>query len=261
MPVYFPPSLEFTPKRLVFSTWMDHLPFGYDIVVAQRPRITVELGSYNGLSFFAFCQAMQEHRIDGLAYAVDCWAGDFQTGEYDESVFQSVKQHAREHYRGFAYLLKMYFEQALGQFEDESIDLLHIDGLHTYDAVRGDFDAWYPKVAPGGVVLLHDVVARLEEFGVYRFWNELAARSDLQTFRFDHGFGLGVLRKPGGPERTSPLLDILFSGSEEDQRNLRRFYVYASQLFEARRKLGGTTRNQKILLGGSGKPGGRPVQD
>ena len=36
MPVYFPPSLKFTPKRLVFSTWMDHLPFGYDIVVAQE---------------------------------------------------------------------------------------------------------------------------------------------------------------------------------------------------------------------------------
>ncbi len=119
MPVYFPPSLNFTPTRLVFSTWMDHLPFGYDIVVAQEPKILVELGSYRGFSFFAFCQVLVEHDLECLCYAVDCWSGDMDTGEYDESIFLSVQQYCREHYRGFAYLLKMFFDRALGQFEDE----------------------------------------------------------------------------------------------------------------------------------------------
>eukprot|EP00666_Eupelagonemidae_sp_cell4sb_P011660 gene11660-8818_t len=34
-----------------------------------------------------------------------------------------------------------------------------VDGLHTYDGVRDDIDAWAPKVAPGGVMMFNDVMA------------------------------------------------------------------------------------------------------
>lgn len=36
------------------------------------------------------------------------------------------------------------------------IDLLFIDGDHSYPTVRADFDQWVPHVRPGGVILLHD---------------------------------------------------------------------------------------------------------
>ncbi|MEI2642880.1 MAG: class I SAM-dependent methyltransferase [Candidatus Nanopelagicales bacterium] len=49
---------------------------------------------------------------------------------------------AAPRYPGFSYLMRMYFHEALDHFEDESIDLLHIDGLHTYDAVKEDFTTW-----------------------------------------------------------------------------------------------------------------------
>ena len=82
--LYFPPSMQrFEPKRMVFSTWVDHLSFAYDLVAELRPKITVELGVYNGLSFFAFCQSMIENDIDGVAYGVDCWEGDEHTDAYD----------------------------------------------------------------------------------------------------------------------------------------------------------------------------------
>ena len=73
--IYFPPSLQrFEPKRMVFSTWVDHLPFAYDLVEAIRPKMTVELGVYNGLSFFTFCQSLIENDIEGEAtchYLID----------------------------------------------------------------------------------------------------------------------------------------------------------------------------------------------
>ena len=103
MSIYFPPSMQhFEARRMVFSTWVDHMPFGYDIVEAVRPRNLVELGAYNGLSFFTFCQSMQEHDIDGVAYAIDCWEGDEHTDAYDDSIYEGVRDHAREHYRGLS---------------------------------------------------------------------------------------------------------------------------------------------------------------
>ncbi|MDZ7782670.1 MAG: hypothetical protein U5K56_06925 [Halioglobus sp.] len=78
--IYFPPSIQrFEPKRVVFSTWIDHICFAYDLVAAVRPKLIVELGVYNGLSFFTFCQSMVENDIDGVAYGIDCWEGDERT--------------------------------------------------------------------------------------------------------------------------------------------------------------------------------------
>lgn len=233
--VYLPPSMRgFDPRRRVFSTWMDHISFGYDLVEALRPQKLVELGAYNGMSFFVFCQSMIENDIEGLCYAVDSWGGDEHTGEYDESVFEDVRDHARQNYRGISYLLRMLFNEAVGHFEDESIDLLHIDGLHTYEAVQEDFNNWYPKVRPGGIIIFHDIEARQSDFGVWRFWAEL--EREYETFAFQHGFGLGVLRKPGGERfsREHPLLDILFNGSSEEHQRLRQLYIHNSEYLEAR---------------------------
>ncbi|GAB3281260.1 class I SAM-dependent methyltransferase [Parahaliea aestuarii] len=249
--LYFPPSLQrFEPKRMVFSTWVDHLPFAYDLVEAIRPKTVVELGVYNGLSFFTFCQAMVENDIDGVAYAIDCWEGDEHTDAYDDSIFKDVQQHAREHYRGITYLMKMFFHEALRHFEEDSIDLLHIDGLHTYEAVKEDFESWYPKVKPGGIVLFHDVMARIKDFGAWKFFEELEG-SHPETFKFNHGFGLGVLRKPGGERPDLPLLNLLFSGDEHNIQKLRQTYVHASHFLEARRQ----AKRFKELTSGKNKGG------
>jgi hypothetical protein len=117
----------------------------------------------------------------------------------------------------------MRFDEALQHFSGESIDLLHIDGFHTYEAVREDFEKWYPKVKPGGLILLHDIYARLKDFGVWKFWEEISPR--FESFGFKQGFGLGVVRKPGGPERSDPLLRWMFSGSLQEHSALRAFYV------------------------------------
>jgi hypothetical protein len=259
--IYFPPSLQrFEPQRMVFSTWVDHLPFAYDIVAALRPKLVVELGVYNGLSFFTFCQSMIENDIDGVAYAIDCWEGDEHTDAYDDSIYNDVRDHAREHYRGITYLLRMFFAEALQHFEDDSIELLHIDGLHTYEAVKEDFSTWYPKVKPGGIVLFHDVMAKIKDFGAWKFFEELEEEHD-EIFKFNHGFGLGVLRKPGGEPTSDPIFDLLFSKDEETQKRLRQFYVHAGHFLESRRQV---KRFGKPGLGklkgkggqGKGKPAG-----
>jgi len=239
MSIFLPSSVRhFEPKRIVFSTWMDHLAFGYDIIEALKPSKMVELGTFAGLSYFTFCQSVVENELDVQAFAVDTWEGDKHTDKYGEEIFEDVSQHNRAHYPGFSYLMRMTFDEALIHFEDESLDFIHLDGFHTYEAVSHDFKNWYPKLKPGGIFLFHDIVARMKDFGVWKFWDELHADPNYETFGFNHGFGLGVLRKAGAPLSDDPIFDIMFSKDPEDHQKMRAFYVHAARHLELKRKVG-----------------------
>lgn len=193
---------ELDPER-VAGPWSGHRYFAYDLIANGRPARVVELGTHFGVSFFSFCQAVREHGLDVELHAVDTWAGDEHAGFYDDSVwerFNAVRQQA------FAdldvQLHRSLFDDALADFEDGSIDLLHIDGFHSYEAAKHDYETWAPKLAPDAVVLFHDVDPA-SEYGSAGYWEEISAQHPSITFL--HNFGLGVLF-PNGSEVHAPLL-------------------------------------------------------
>ncbi len=175
----------------VSSAWYGHVPFAHWIVGVAKPRVLVELGTQSGVSYSAFCEAVARNEFDTRCYAIDTWQGDDQTGRYGEEVFLDFRRYHDHHYRAFSELLRCTFDEALTYFPDGSVDLLHIDGLHTYEAVRHDFKGWQPKLSESAVVLLHDTNVREHDFGVWRLWREL--RMEFPGFEFLHGHGLGVL--------------------------------------------------------------------
>ncbi|MDR3466430.1 MAG: class I SAM-dependent methyltransferase [Xanthobacteraceae bacterium] len=172
------------------SAWVEHIPFAFWLVGALAPATIVELGTYNGCSYLAFCQAVAHLRLDARCFAVDTWQGDDHTGAYGEEVFTGFAgRHGR--YGAFSSLVRSSFSEALPHFQDGSIDLLHIDGRHFYEDVAGDFRSWLPKLSARAVVLFHDTNARERRMGVSRFFGEIRAR--YPHFEFLHGSGLGVL--------------------------------------------------------------------
>lgn len=181
------------PARLRGDTpaWVSHIPFAFWLVTALRPKCFVELGTHTGGSFSAFCQAVKTLGLDTRAYAVDTWQGDDHAGFYGDVIFNDVATFTQEQYGAFSTLLRMTFDEALCSFEDGSVDLLHIDGLHTYDAVKHDFESWLPKLTPRAIVLFHDTQVREGSFEVWRLFAELA--STYPSFEFLHGHGLGVI--------------------------------------------------------------------
>ena len=227
------PLPDFIPRRYRpgnLGNWSAHLAFANDLVRAIQPKLIVELGTHWGESYFGFCQSVAENGLDCLCYAVDHWLGDAHAERYGEEVYEDVRQYNETHYKAFSYLLRTPFDDALVQFNDDSIDLLHIDGLHTYEAAGHDFRTWLPKVKPGGVVLLHDIAVRHADFGIWRLWDEIKAEFP-EAFEFHHSWGLGVLRKPGGEIQRPDLLEALFNSPSTTQERIRRFYViYASHL-------------------------------
>lgn len=189
---------EYTDRMdLSDSAWWGHIFFSYDLVRNLKPCRIVELGTHKGCSLFSFCQAVKDGWLDTELYAVDTWKGDKHTGPYDKSALEGVETIRREVYGGLRVaLLRKTFDEAKNDFEDGSIDILHIDGYHTYEAVRHDFENWLGKVKQGGIILLHDTAETRDDFGVHRFWGDL--KKDYDTFEFYHSHGLGVLCKESG---------------------------------------------------------------
>ena len=193
-------AAAFTPNSLQYpNAWVGHLPFAAWVIQEVSPKIFVELGTHTGNSYFSFCQAVVEAELLTKCYAVDTWQGDEHAGQYNDEIFAKVYAHHQESYAGFSRLLRMTFDDAVNYFADGSIGLLHIDGLHTYEAVRHDFETWLPKLAPGAVVLLHDTNVREKNFGVWRFWAELQEHYP-SNLEFVHSHGLGVLQLNNTPE-------------------------------------------------------------
>ena len=180
-----------SPRGGVASAWHGHVPFAHWLVMAMRPNLVVELGTHNGTSYAAFCDAVQQGGLSTRCVAVDTWSGDAQSGFYGEEVYQDLKAFHDGRYGGFSSLLRSTFDDAVAQFADRSIDLLHIDGVHSYEAVRHDFESWLPKLSDGAVVLFHDIAVRTPGFGVWQLWSEL--RMSHLSFEFAHEYGLGVL--------------------------------------------------------------------
>ena len=226
----------------VESAWYGHVPFAHWIVVACRPRILVELGTHNGVSYAAFCEALARFGGDSRAYAVDTWQGDEHAGHYGDEVYWELRRFHDERFAGFSELLRCTFEDALPYFADGSVDLLHIDGFHTYEAVRGDFEAWRPKLSDRAVVLFHDTNMRERGFGVWRLWAELRERHP--GFEFLHGHGLGVLAY--GPRAPDAVRDLCaLTGPREIAAVRERFALLGERWVEGSERRGNIAAQQR----------------
>jgi hypothetical protein len=225
------PSHRFEPRIYGVGAWTSHLHFAYDLVATMKPAVLVELGVDRGESYFAFCQSAAENQTGTRCFGIDTWRGDQQAGGYDETTFAEVSEHNQAHYATFSTLVRSGFDDALRQFEPGSIDLLHIDGLHTEAAVRHDVDSWLPKLRPGGILLLHDVDVRTKEFGVWKVWNELQARG--RSWTFHDGPGLGVWQTP--PASTLPgFLEELLSPPDAQTAELAKYYTERAATMQAK---------------------------
>lgn len=190
-PLDHPICFEVPDRINVPSAWYEHIPFAFYLTEIERPKCLVELGTHNGASFLAFCKAVQALSLDTKCFAIDTWEGDKMAGYYGQEVYDELREYHDSRYSKFSSLLKMTFDEGTKYFSDNSIDLLHIDGLHTYEAVKHDFENWFRKLTPNAIVLFHDTNVHENDFGVWKYWEEL--KKKYTSFEFFHGHGLGVL--------------------------------------------------------------------
>lgn len=220
MSIYVSPAMRrLAIRRMSGGPWTSHIPFAYDLVAALKPRLVVDIGASPDLSCFAFCQSIQEHELDALCYTV---------GDWDGPALDDISAYNRRLYVGFSYLMQMPLHQALGHFSDESIGLLHFDCVGRIEGSEDFFESWYSKLRPGGVFLIHGTAVPGSDGA--SVWRDRAAYGG---FGFEHGRGLGVIRKPDPNGQLAPgLMQLLFGEDEADRNQLSSLYAHIAQYHE-----------------------------
>ena len=179
------------PSYFAASAWTGHAPFTSLLPYLFPEECNyAELGTHYGFSLFAINEAFSKRGQILHSVAVDTWEGDDHSGKYDDSVFQQVDWYAGQNYPRVK-LVKATFDIALENVPNKSIDILLIDGLHTYEASKQDFENWLPKMKEMGLILLHDIHVYRDDFGVYKLWGEIKLK--FETIEFIHGNGLGLV--------------------------------------------------------------------
>lgn len=177
----------------ITSAWTGHRKFAEWLVYTMNPTTIVELGVDWGYSTFVFGTALQDLKKrtqhEGNVYGIDIFQGDHHAGH--RQTYESVMKTIEDHELTQIYILKGFFTSVSKTWR-RPIDILHIDGLHTYEAVHEDFTHWAPFLKEDGIILFHDVA--IEQFGIKDFFHQV---EDGFTYKyyFAHSAGLGILTK------------------------------------------------------------------
>jgi predicted O-methyltransferase YrrM len=164
------------------SAWKGHRQFAQWLVTEMKPECIVELGVDFGYSSFVFANALS--RGKGKIYGIDLFQGDPHAGM--RNTYDFVMDKIKEHNLETIEIIRGDFKEVSTRW-NKPINILHIDGFHTYDAVKSDFIAWAPFVLNDGIILFHDTA--VQHFGIKDFFREIGG---IKLY-FTHSFGLGIL--------------------------------------------------------------------
>jgi hypothetical protein len=142
----------------------------------------LEIGTAHGFTFSVF-----SHLYENIKITIDLPDGLFggipleDTKYYDGTISRNNK--LSKFFNNFNGILQSSFlDETVTEVEKilggEKLDLLFIDGDHTYDGVKSDYLKYNKFVRPGGLIAFHDIIHAPKWTGqftcdVYKFWDEL----------------------------------------------------------------------------------------
>ncbi len=167
-----------------------------------RPERVLEIGTAQGGTLYLWTQAASEN---ATLVSVDLPGGDFG-GAYTPCRSKLYKAFARPRQALHLELADSHKPESLAKvkelFENQQIDFAFIDGDHTYEGVKADFNDYGPLVRPGGIIAFHDILYREKQpsIRVDILWKELQQQYVCTEFIGPEGsgkkIGIGLLRVP-----------------------------------------------------------------
>jgi hypothetical protein len=143
--------------------------------------ITVEVGVAEGL----FSHQIVSQWKPSKHFAVDVW--NHQPSQRGDG--NQPQEWHNANYENVIRLLKPYLDKvvllrgiswAMARYiNNESVDFISIDADHSYEAVKKDIAAYWPKLKKGGVITFHDYLAI--EYGVNDAVHQFASANGLEV--------------------------------------------------------------------------------
>lgn len=147
-----------------------------NIADIEKVETILEIGVGNGGTSWAWTKLSSLKNLIVIDLPEGPWGGNRK--EVLEQSFDSISSNA-PHVQVKAIWGNSQNSECLEEvkktLEGGKIDLLFIDGDHSYNGVKTDFLTYTPLVKPGGLVVLHDICVHPEETKceVHKFWAEL----------------------------------------------------------------------------------------
>lgn len=148
----------------------EHLFLKREIKRVPRGGTVVEVGSWTGGSAYTMVKTARRSGNPIKFYFIDPWR--YGEGECHPSLVKmaegrNIKEEFDERMRAFRGKYKALQHESVPaskRFANNSIDMVFLDGDHSYEGVLKDLAAWFPKVKNEGTICGHDYLK--PEYGV-----------------------------------------------------------------------------------------------
>ena len=163
-----------------------------------NPHNIIEIGTNNGGTFFLWAKLFEINKL----LSIDLPGGQFGGGYNNKKIkfFNCMKNNPNS---SFYYILDDshkigILEKTYEIFGDHKVDFLFIDGDHTYDGVKKDYEMYSPLVRSGGLVAFHDIVEHTsnKNCNVDKLWKEIKHKynySEIIESKEQSSMGIGVI--------------------------------------------------------------------
>lgn len=151
-------------------------------LAAKAPKVVVEVGVHKGGTSAAWLS------IGATVFAIDI------KKQPNISLLEALCGHRFTFHTGTS----TTFMEAVqsGQIETGRVDMVFIDGDHSYEAAKLDYETLRPLVAPGGIIVFHDIADTAlhakQGCEVARLWKEIKTEQDFEILSGDVWGGIGV---------------------------------------------------------------------
>ncbi len=182
----------------------------YGLARILRPRCAVVIGSYRGFAPSVIARALLDNDEGGEVHFVDPSLAD---GFWSEPA--AVSRHftglGTPNIRHHRYTTQAFVEtDAYAGLDD--IGLLMVDGLHTAEQARFDYQAFLPKLSSEAITLFHDSTTRrmstfygedkAYEHNVCDFMDRIRQDTSMEIFTLAVASGVSLVRGyPVNPDR------------------------------------------------------------
>lgn len=146
-------------------------------VVRLRPHSVLEIGTANGGTLFLLTRVAEPQ---ATIISVDLPGGQFGEGYalWRMPLYMrfATRKQSIHLMRGDSHSDEMS-GRVRNRLGNNQLDLVFIDGDHSYEGVKADFELYAPLVRKGGMIAFHDIVDCTDkECQVNRFWNQIKQR-------------------------------------------------------------------------------------